>query len=95
MGQEASVDRMRDILNDALEIVTGSRHKAYGSPDENHARTAQFWSVYIQSMDGRSFDGRDVAMLNILQKISRDLHWRQRDNCLDIIGYAANAEVCM
>lgn len=40
-----------------------------------------------------TLDGRDVCMLNILQKASRDANLRVRDNLVDIAGYARNAEM--
>jgi len=78
------------ILSEAHEIVNGDRHQDYGKPEVNHARTAQMWSDYL----GIVVTPRQVCMMNILQKISRDVHRTKRDNLVDIAGWAENAERC-
>lgn len=78
-----------NVLLDADAIVSGARQDSYGSPRENHGRTASLWSSYL----GIPVSARDVCMLNILQKVSRDAHRPGRDNLLDIAGYARNAEL--
>ena len=40
-----------------------------------------------------NLDAFDVCMLNILQKVSRLAHTRQRDGLVDIAGFARNAEM--
>ena len=72
--------------------VYGSRHEDYGTPKENHARTAMFWRIYLGSrLTGVPLSPRDVCMMNILQKISRDVYSTKLDNLTDICGYAENA----
>lgn len=85
---------MRSVLDEARSIVCGPRNSYYGNPNDNHARTAELWVVYLRHLNGRTVDARDVAALNILQKLARDLHRRKRDNMVDIAGWAANAEAC-
>ena len=80
------------VLEEAARVVDGPRREDYGHPAENHERTAAFWNAYLL---GRSVvSARDVCMLNILQKISRERHAPKRDNLVDIAGYARNAEMC-
>lgn len=79
----------RSILAEAGDAVHGDRRKDYGSPLENHDRTAKLWSSYL----GVTVTAEDVCMLNILQKISRARHAMKRDNLVDIAGYAANVEL--
>lgn len=86
----AKVDKMAALLAQATELVSGDRQKAYGPPEENHARTAALWSDYL----GTKLTAHDVCMLNILQKVSRQRHHQSHDNLVDIAGYAANAERC-
>lgn len=77
------------VLLEAEQIVNGARRETYGAPKENHERTASLWTAYLS---GRlTLTARDVCMLNILQKISRDRHSPKRDNLVDGIGYFANA----
>jgi hypothetical protein len=83
------------VLEEAAHATSGARRKRYGHPITNHGRTAALWSVYLRDRtSGSQLTARDVCMLNILQKISRDCHRPSRDNLVDIAGYAANAELC-
>lgn len=88
----------KQIHAEAAKIVNGDRQKDYGPPKFNHGCTAALWSAYLgrRSMaSGFSFqlDARDVCMLNILQKISRDANKRKDDTLVDIVGYALNAKM--
>lgn len=78
------------ILAEAEAIVHGDRRASYGTPIDNHSRTAALWSAYL----GIPVTARQVCMLNILQKISRDAFSAKRDNLVDIAGYAENANLC-
>ena len=78
-------------LKRAEELVDGPRRETYGHPYENHGRTARMWSAYL----GITLTRRQVCMLNVLQKISRDSHQEIQDNLDDICGWARNAEVCL
>ena len=68
---------------------------AYGPPELNHGCTAELWRAYIKRRFGvdLELDGQDVCWLNTLQKISREANMRQRDNLVDVIGYALNVEL--
>lgn len=79
----------RELLAEALAAVTSGR-AGYGTPEVNHARTGALWSIYL----GVPVTGKDVCMLNILQKVSRHMaDPDHEDNFTDIAGYAANAVV--
>ncbi|MEK9721898.1 MAG: DUF6378 domain-containing protein [Rhodospirillaceae bacterium] len=77
------------VLAEADRIVNGPRQDAYGHPSVNHACTARMWSAYL----GTEITPRQVCMLNILQKCSRDAHEPKRDNLVDVAGWAENAEM--
>lgn len=77
----------RGPLADAAKIVYGQRRDSYGAPEDNHTRTAQLWSTYL----GFPVTARQVCMMMILLKISRDKHSETLDNLTDIAGYAENA----
>lgn len=84
---------MHAILDEAKGIVCGDRQDAYGPPIDNHTRTSEGINWYLKHC-GKTLDARDICWLNVIQKISRDLNERRRDNLLDVIGYCANAESC-
>lgn len=80
----------------ARKAVYGPRNTDYGHPRENHARTAELWTTYLSSGFGFGIKltARDVCMMNILQKVSRDRFAPKLDNLTDIAGYAENAQLC-
>lgn len=82
-------EKAASLLLDALDIVSHARRATYGTPKDNHARTAALWSAYL----GCPITPRQVCLLNALQKISRDAHAPKRDNLVDLAGYAANADL--
>jgi len=79
----------KSVLLEAHAIVYGARQDRYGTPSDNHARTAALWSAYL----GCPITARQVCVLNILQKVSRDAHTPGRDNAVDIAGYAECLEI--
>lgn len=82
-----------EILAEAAKIVTDDRQLDYGYPEVNHQRTAELWNAYLRGRNGRwnlPLSSEDVCWLNILQKISRDMHAAKDDNIVDTIGYALN-----
>lgn len=83
------------ILEEAQKLTSGARQKSYGHPYDNHTNTANFWSEYLARKYGLSvrLTGRDVCMMMILLKISRDANKEQRDSLVDVAGYARNAEM--
>lgn len=98
----SSTNAMDSVLEEARKAVSIERNAAYGSPEVNHERTAEAWAWYIsrkcvETTEGGfrvNITGRDVCWLNVLQKLSRDIHGVGRDNAVDVIGYAANAHAC-
>ena len=76
------------ILDDAKEIVHGSREEDYGDSLQNHRRIAAGWTEIV----GKEITPRQVAQMMIWLKISRDVNNPKRDNMLDIAGYAEIAD---
>lgn len=75
-----------DILNEAINCVTGSREQDYGSPEDNFKIIADFWSAY----KGVKFSSVDVAMMMALLKIARIRNGGgSGDSFIDLAGYAA------
>ena len=81
-----------ELLDKAKEIVNGARQENYGSPEQNFARIAAFWTLYLQ----RHITPADVAIMMILMKTARlQNNVKHEDSWIDIAGYAANGvEVC-
>lgn len=78
---------------EARSITAGARRDAYGPPAENHGRTATLWSAYLHARGyPRALSVEDVAWLNCLQKISRDMHAPNPDTLTDVIGYVLNIQ---
>lgn len=88
-----------NILHEADAITSGDRQASYGRPEDNHGLTAALWTAFLQAracgdpQRAIEIDDRDVCILNILQKISREAFSPKRDNLVDIAGYARNAEM--
>lgn len=86
-----------NVLDEANELVNGVRQEKYGHPSDNHGATAEMWTTYLKRRgllaEGAVLDGHDVCVINILQKTTRDANVRQRDNLVDIAGFALNAEM--
>lgn len=76
----------KQVLTEAIDLVTNHRNEVYDEPIDNFARIAAMWSAYLNT----PITVTDVAALNILQKLSRLIvspeHW---DSWVDIAGYAA------
>ena len=76
------------ILATADEIVNGVRNEAYGNPEDNFSRIANFWSTYLKT----DITAHDVAIMMILLKVARTQSGTgSMDNYVDIAGYAACA----
>lgn len=87
------------ILQEAISLICGSREESYGSPDDNFATVAKLWNVYIQGRKINRPQGdaeviniltsKDVAVLNILQKIARQIQSpNDHGNWVDMAGYS-------
>lgn len=83
-----ALEPKQNVLIDAGGAVE-ERGRHYGTAIGNHGRTADLWSAFL----GVTITARQVCMMNILQKVSREAHSAQRDNLVDIAGYARNAEL--
>lgn len=64
-------------------LVKGERQNAYGDPDVSFNRIAKLWSAHL----GTEVTKRDVALMMILMKVSREKSNHKADNLDDIEGY--------
>jgi hypothetical protein len=89
-GIDYEVPKVKSIAEEATEIVFGDREQAYDDPNQNFRRVARMWTGTLDKKlaEGCEITPRDVALMFIQLKISRESFKPQRDNRVDIIGYA-------
>ena len=76
----------KEILEKAMECVTGRREADHGKMEDNFAVIARLWTNYC----GYSFSPTDVAMMMALLKIARiKCGGGSGDSFVDLAGYAA------
>ena len=84
------------ILKEAEKIVFGRGEENYGHPRDNFQDEADAWTAYLRARKllarDASLEPRDIAQLNVLQKVIRDGNKPAHDNLLDQIGYTLTAE---
>lgn len=80
---------LRNILEEALELVQNSRQASYGHPIDDFSRTAKMWSAIL----GVEVRPEQIPLCMIAVKISRECHQPKRDNLVDIAGYALTLEM--
>lgn len=76
-----------EILSEARRCVCGGREQDYGTPEDNFALIARFWTAYC----GVPFKAKDVAMMMALLKVARIRNSDKLDSFIDLAGYAACA----
>ena len=89
-------DIKRRIAEHAAEIVDGARRASYGTPEDNFARIARFWTAYFANT-GRDVivTAGDVSPMMRLMKEARLCETPDHyDSHLDLVGYTlTGAEV--
>lgn len=78
-----------NLLFEADELTSVSRRAKYGHPRENFERIADLWSAFL----GHRILAEQVPCLMILIKVAREAHTHDRDNFVDIAGYARTREM--
>ena len=78
-----------NCLDEAGRIVRGSREDTYGPAERNLSRIAEMWSAYLSM----PLTARQVAVMMVLLKASRDAFKPKHDNMVDICGYAYLADM--
>jgi hypothetical protein len=76
------------IFHEALRIITGPRREAYGPAKESFGRVAAMWSVILKT----EVTASQVAQCMIGLKLVRQSNKHDRDNLVDILGYAGLIE---
>ena len=83
----------REVLETALELVTGDRASAHGSIQENQENIARLWNGYMYNKG--ELTASDVANMMELMKVARRKAGAfNMDDYVDGAGYAAVAYEC-
>lgn len=77
------------IAEEAQRIVYGDREKAYDDPNQNFRRLSFMWQGVLDKKlaPGATITARDVALMMVCLKISRETFMPNRENRVDGIGY--------
>ena len=86
-------DFKKELLEEAIDLVSGPKADSYGDATVNHMRIAQFWNTWIMNRTWQgSLTAYDVSMMMALVKFARCQHRPAHDSHVDIAGYAAVSE---
>lgn len=80
----------KNVLAEALGIVTGDRDDAHGHPEPNMRAAAEMWSAILKT----EVSTEQVALCMMAFKIARQSNNSGRDNIVDIAGYCWVLEQC-
>ena len=84
--EEDSRKETKSILEEAIEILNGSRQCDYGDPVESFKRIAQLANLMSNSND---FTPVKCCIVLMATKLTRESHKHKRDNLVDLCGYGA------
>jgi len=88
--------KKESVAQEAQRLVNGVRDQQYGLPHLNWGDTVEMMNAYLHGRGllprDKSLDAQDGAMLMVCVKLSRQANKRQRDNLVDIAGYALVTE---
>ena len=82
--KEDSRKETKSILEEAIEIVNGSRRTDYGDPVESFKRIAQMANLMSNSND---FTPIKCCIVLMATKLTRESKVHKRDNLVDLAGY--------
>ena len=85
--------RYHSVLPEAQKMVHGDKQEKYGHPMVNFTRVAEYWKTYWKDRDIQTIRAEDVAVMKILMKVAREQNKHDRDNFVDIAGYADTGEM--
>lgn len=78
---------MESICLEAERITNGARREAYGHPLDNFRLEMDLIQPIISKCRGE-LTPAIMGLIKIQIKIAREMHCHQRDNIVDIAGYA-------
>lgn len=77
------------VLDEAKRITATDRNSAYGEPEDNFQRIADFWNVFLGPKLKDKITPGDTAALMIMVKLAREMNAPKEDNKVDGAGYFA------
>ena len=85
------MNKTKEYLEEAVELVGGQRHVDYGDKKENHNNIAKLWDAYLDV----KIDAHDVAICMTLLKIARAKFGDPKpDTYIDASAYMSIAGEC-
>ena len=79
--------KRQEVLKEASHLTSVDRQDSYGTPYLNHTRIANLWSAYLET----EITPEQVAICQVLVKISRSMESFKEDNFIDGAAYIAIA----
>jgi hypothetical protein len=78
-----------NIAEEAASIVYGDREQTYDDPNRNFDKLGYMWTGHLLNKlkPGERITPQDVALMQVMLKISREGFRPKRDNRVDMIGY--------
>jgi hypothetical protein len=85
------------VLQEAQKLVCGDRGESYGHPYEDMGRTGGMLTSLLADKlrEGAVLNARDVSMMMICVKLSRERNSPKRDNRVDGPGYFLTLDMIM
>lgn len=77
------------VLAEADRIIHGDRRATYGGVQESFTRIALIWGAIL----GQPVTATQVALCMVGLKLIREANKTQRDNLVDVAGYAGLAAI--
>lgn len=86
-------EKENSVLREAENLVYGARERDYDHPINDFSRTAGVLTALgfrfdAPGADTRGIEAKDIPIIQIAVKLSREVHRVKRDNLVDICGYA-------
>ena len=76
------------IFEDAATIIAGDRRQSYGPVHESFQNVADVWNAILRGKARDTITPQQVALMMIGLKLIRESNRPDRDNRVDICGYA-------
>jgi hypothetical protein len=86
--REAEESKPESVLAEAERVINGPKREAYGPVEESFERIAAGWSMILR----HHVTARETVLCMVWLKVMREGYRHDRDNLVDIAGYAGLAD---